>query len=271
VLTRVTDFVSLEEMIDTIQINKFSSLHDGKNIIFCKTDFLLSEFEEIKKIQNDVVLISGNSDYEINHVQISRLPSNVKKWYAQNAMITNDVIECLPLGIENLHNSYRGDFHGIGYSRVQIKENLILNQEIKSPHKLIYGNFNISTNYSHRTQVREICRTSDFIDWDEPNLSLETFFTKILDYEAVVCAQGNGPGDNHRIYEVLYMNRIPITFNKIMYDNLHKNFPVILLEDINLLKNYDYMTSRINEVKNRNWDKEMLYSKYWINKIKSSI
>ena len=34
---------------------------------------------------------------------------------------------------------------------------------------------------------------------------------------------------------------------------------------------FDLFKKVINEVKNKNWDKEMLYSKYWINKIKSSI
>lgn len=257
--------------MDLLRINKFSHLHDGNKIIFCKTDFLQQEFKNIEKINGDVVLISGNSDYAIDERYLNILPKNVKKWFAQNALINNEIIETIPLGLGNSLPSSRGEYHGIGYSNLSLYDNIFSIKTEVSPSKLIYSNFNISTNYSHRIQVREICSTSNFIDWDEPNLSLETFLQKILDYEAVVCAQGNGPGDNHRIYEVLYMNRIPITFNKIMYDNLHKNFPVILLEDINLLKNYDYMTSRINEVKNKNWDKEMLYSKYWINKIKSSI
>ena len=27
-----------------IQVNKFSQLHDGKKIIFCKTDYIMQEF-----------------------------------------------------------------------------------------------------------------------------------------------------------------------------------------------------------------------------------
>jgi hypothetical protein len=257
-------------MINTIQINKLSYLHNGKNIIFCKTDFLLSEFDNIKKLNNDVILISGNSDYVIDDNILNRLPSNVKKWYAQNAMIVNDVIECIPLGIENLNISYRGDYHGIGYGHVQIKENMINSKKDITPSKLMYANFNINTNPVHRTQIKEICMSTDFIDWVEPNLSIENFFTNILDYEAVVCAQGNGPGDNHRIYETLYMKRIPITFNKIMYDNLHNLFPVILIENINLLRDYNYMSNKILEAKNKKWDENILNCDYWINKIKNT-
>jgi hypothetical protein len=46
------DFVSLEK-IDLIQLNKFSKLHDGANVIFCKTDYILSEFEYINNL-NDI-------------------------------------------------------------------------------------------------------------------------------------------------------------------------------------------------------------------------
>ena len=55
-------------MNDLIQFNKFSELHDGRKIIFCKTDFLSAEFEIIEKMNSEVVLISGNSDFAVNDV-----------------------------------------------------------------------------------------------------------------------------------------------------------------------------------------------------------
>jgi hypothetical protein len=256
--------------MNIIQINKLSEIHDGKKIIFCKTDFLLSEFEHIKNLNNDVVLISGNSDYVINEDLLTKLPSNVKKWYAQNAMIVNDVIECIPLGIENLNISYRGDYHGVGYDHVKIKELMINNKKNITPSKFLYANFNTYTNPTHREQVKNICLSTDFIDWEEPNLTIENFFNNILNYESVVCAQGNGTGDNHRIYETLYMGRIPITFNKIMYDNLHKLYPIVMLEDVELLKDYSYIYNKILQVKNKKWDKKYLSCDYWIDKIKNT-
>jgi hypothetical protein len=254
-------------MVDTIQINKFSTLHNGKTIIFCKTDYLLSEFDYIKTLNNDIILISGNSDYVIDSNIIEMVPSNVKKWYAQNAIVTNDIVKCLPLGIENLNNSFRGDFHGIGYEHVKIKESIINNHKKINPTKFIYSNFNVQTNPIHRTQIKSICQNTEFIDWDEPTMSIESFFYKMLDYESVVCAQGNGPGDNHRIYETLYMNRIPITFNKVMYENLHHLFPVVLIERYEDLSNYEFMRNKINEAKNKNWDRSVLEMSYWIKNI----
>ena len=150
--------------MDTIQLNKFSKLHNGKNVFFCKTDFLLNDFETIKKIPNDVILISGNSDYIINEKFLDVLPRNVKKWYAQNAMINTDVIKTLPMGIENYKPADR-EGHGVGYDRVSVKETLIDILKQKEPNKFIYSNFKIQNNVQHRTEVSEYCKKSEFIEW----------------------------------------------------------------------------------------------------------
>ena len=254
-------------MIDTLQINKFSKLHDGINIIFCKTEFLPEEFENIKKIKKDVTLISGNSDFVIDENVFSLMPKNVKKWFAQNPMFTNEIIQAIPIGIANYLPSVRKG-HGIGLgSRVKVQENVIDNYKDKIPEKFIYANFNLYTNLSHRTEIKNICASTEFIDWEEPTLSDENFLYKLLDYEAIVCPQGNGLGDNHRIYETLYMNRIPITFNRIMYDNLHHLFPVVLIEKNEDLSDYKTMRSKIDDAKNKKWNSSVLEMDYWIEKI----
>ena len=256
-------------MIDTIQINKFSNLHNGKTIIFCKTDYLIQEFENIKNINNDVILISGNSDYVIDSNFIPLIPKNLKKWFAQNALFKNEIVEPIPIGIENRYPSIR-DGHGIGYfERVEEKENVISNHDKIEPTKFIYSNFNLNTNFTHRNEIKNICINNDFIDWEEPVLSINDFFKTILNYEAVVCAQGNGPGDNHRIYETLYMGRIPITFNKTMFDVLHNLFPVVLIENYQDLDNFNIMSDKIKEAKNKKWEKELLICDNWIKKIKN--
>ena len=105
--------------MELIQLNKFSELHDGEKIIFCKTDFLDSEFNNISKINGDVILITGNSDYAITDDIVKRAPKNIKKWYAQNALTNSDLVTPIPMGIENKLESLRLG-HGIGYfERVQ--------------------------------------------------------------------------------------------------------------------------------------------------------
>jgi len=255
-------------MIDFLQINKFSKLHNGKTIIFCKTDYLESEFEYISKLENDVVLITGNSDYPINTHRYKNKPSNVKKWYAQNALVNDDILIPLPLGIENLNSSER-DGHGVGYfDRVTEKERL-LNRNIDTlPTKYIYANFNISTNPSYRGMVKNFLNNCDFIDWEPSNLNLEGFFNKVLEYKMVLCPIGNGV-DTHRLWEVLYSGRIPITIKVGDYKiyELYEKLPIIILNDLSELRNKNYIDYLYDKCIKKLWDSDMLNSLWWENKI----
>ncbi len=265
------DFVFLKEM-EIIQLNKFSSLHDGNRIIFCKTDFILNEFQNISNIENDVIFITGNSDYAITEEYFNLIPKNIKKWYAQNVLVFNDIIEPIPMGIENKNESVRTG-HGIGYyDRVLNKENLLNRKINKVPNKKIYANFQINTNYHHRYPIMEICKKSSFIDWDDPILSLDNFFDKILDYEMVVCPAGNGV-DTHRIWEILYSNRVPITIKVGEYKiyDLYEKLPIIILNNINELEDYDLIIEKFNNIKNKDYNLNYLDYYYWENNILSQI
>lgn len=255
-------------MMKTIQINNFSSLHDDVNIIFCKTELLESEFEKIKKFKNDVILISGNSDFCIDDNIFNKRPDNIYKWFGQNALVNHEILEPLPIGIENRFPSIR-EGHGIGWGdSVEIKERMIYNSPNIIPDKFIYSNFNVNTNHHHRSQVREICINTDFIDWEEPNLSIEGFFRKILDYQLIVCPTGNGI-DTHRLWEVLYSNRIPITFKIGDYNlyKLYEKLPVIILDNITDLENLELLTEKHYNAKINFKNLEMIDCDYWVNKI----
>jgi hypothetical protein len=125
--------------MDFIQINKFSKLHNGDKVIFCKTDFIIDEFQKISKIPNEVILITGNSDYPIDEHRFYLKPDNIKKWYAQNALINDDILVPLPIGLENKLKSIRPG-HGIGYyDRVLEKEQLLSRSITKQPIKKYYS------------------------------------------------------------------------------------------------------------------------------------
>jgi hypothetical protein len=254
--------------MELIQLNKFSHLHDGRNIIFCKTDYILQEFEYIKNLDNDVILITGNSDIPITELLSTNIPKNIKKWFGQNTLSFDDRIDPIPMGIENRIESIRSG-HGIGYpERVIIKENLLSRQLNVIPTKKIYSNFQINTNFKHRSEIKNICINSNHIEWGDPELSLEVFFNKILDYEFVVCPAGNGV-DTHRIWEVLYSKRIPITI-KIgdfkIYD-LYKKLPIIILDKNEDLYDFDLIQKKSNEIKLNLKNLELIDYRYWEKKI----
>lgn len=254
-----------------LQLNKFTELHDGKRIFFCKTDFIVSDFDTISNLDNDIILITGNSDYPITDQHLKILPKNVKKWYGQNILSNNNIVEPIPLGIENKIESFRNG-HGIGYLERVTEKEILLNRKLNiKPKRKIYSNFQINTNYSHRNEVKQKCLISKFIDWEEPHLSLREFFDKILDYEMVVCPAGNGV-DTHRLWEVLYSDRIPITIktgNFKIYE-MYKMFPIIILNSINELNDGELINEKYNEIKRKHFDKKMLDCEFWKNKIISS-
>lgn len=254
--------------MDFLQINKFSELHDGSKIIFCKTDFIAQEFENIKNIKNDVTLITGNSDYAITDNIVAKAPKNIKRWFAQNAISNSGILIPLPLGLENKTESLRSG-HGIGYlERVKEKERLLSRHSNENPTKKIYANFNIATNFGYRNALKNFIKNSTIIDWEESNLSLENFFDKILDYEMTLCPIGNGV-DTHRLWEVLYSNRIPITIKvgDFKIYELYEDLPIIILQNLEELNDLNLIQKHYDVAKQKIWDKEMLNYKWWKNKI----
>ena len=258
--------------MEIIQLSKFSHLHNGISVVFCKTDYIISEFDNIKKINNDVILITGNSDYGITDDIINQLPSNVKWWYAQNAISKHEKLIPIPMGIENKLPSVR-EGHGIGYYDIVELKEVLLNRNIyKSPTKKIYANFNVDTNPHHRNQVKDVCEKSQHIVWENSNLSLESFFDNLLDYEMIVCPAGNGV-DTHRLWEVLYSNRIPITIKMgdfKIYD-LYEKLPIIILSSISELNDIELINKKLIDLKSKLLNIEFIDLNYWINKIKYGI
>jgi hypothetical protein len=255
-----------------IEINQLSHLHNGSTIFFCKTDFLIEEFENIKKQNNNVILITGNSDYSITDEILTIAPKNIKKWYAQNALSNNSILEPLPIGLENKLPSARKG-HGVGYfDRATQKEFLLekSNSNNIEPTKFIYANFNTNTNVYHRNPIKKLCQSIDFIDWEEPNLSLNSFFNNILEYKMVVCPAGNGL-DTHRLWEVLYSNRIPITFKMANYKlyELYNKLPIILLNNIDQLLDKNFIMQEYNRCLSQVWDKSLLDVNLWIKTIQN--
>jgi hypothetical protein len=270
-----------------ICINGFAELHGTTTplpIFFAKVDFLHEVFNQLRLWGKDCIVISGNGDYcvgsqfhPIGEHLASMVPENVKKVFAQNCLIRKDhpnyyKFEIIPIGLEN-YIPCKQSIWGEGIPPNGVEKQKLLNRidtsVIPEITDKLYSNFSVWTNPSHRQLLKNICTTSPHIVWQEPTLTSEQFYREVLKYEAIVCAQGNGPGDNHRIYEVLYLNRIPITFNVGMYEKLHKNFPVVCLEHETMLMDYSYIQRRIDQEKNKMWDRRLLCIDYWIEMIKN--
>lgn len=254
--------------MDLLQLNKFGNLHNGKSVIFCKTELLSAEFKRIKKIKNEVVLISGNSDYEINEGLVSNMPVNVIEWYCQNNQVSHPKLKSIPIGLENSFPNKRR-MHGTAWphavEKVRLLNKTFSAPESNQPSKFLYANFNIQTNMAHREPIMAVCKNTTFINCDEPNLRYDDFIAKVLDHEAVVCPAGNGI-DTHRLYEILYCKRVPITFrigDYAIYKDLYEKLPIVILDSIDELKNEKKIKELISIARQNSFNNALLDFAYW--------
>ena len=255
-------------MRDMIQFNKFAKLHNGKNIFFCKTDYLLQLFAALKDYSVPSILISGNSDYAIVDNIVSQAPKCIKRWYAQNAETENPLVVGMPMGIEN-HENCILEGHGHGWPHAKEKIKILLEPPTIEASKDVYANFSLSTHPS-RKMIHEICKRLDFVTTDvsishsQINERLYSkYVDEILKHRMVVSPRGNGI-DCHRIWEVLYLGRVPI-IKKEQAIKHFKELPIIYLDSWEQLCNLNFLEAEWNKVKDNS--KDMLCISYWENLI----
>lgn len=257
-------------MNNLIQMNRFSELHEFENIIFCKRDFILDEYVRISKLNYDVVLLVLNSDYSFTEDLLRIKPNNVKHIFATNSTVYNDVVTPLPIGVENDIEPKRighgminhSIFEKLPYLTGEIP--ITKNQNVDK----LYANFNIYTNFQYRNYIKNICSSSEYINF-EYGLSYSEYVKRMKEHIAVVSPTGNGL-ECIRTYETLYLDSIPVCVGdynqyRAIIDRIYKNLPVVFISNPHDLTNLNYIKSEINKVKNNS--KEMLDYQYWINEI----
>lgn len=258
--------------MELLQLNKFGDLHNGKSIIFCKTEYLEAAFKTISKIKNQVILISGNSDEGINETLTTKMPDNILWWYCQNNLTYCNELKSIPIGLENTTVNKQPK-HGVAWDfangKIKLLTQLVKTPPVHKPKRLLYANFNIQTNITHRAPIRELCKQQSFITWQEPILNYTDFVDAVLDHEAVVCPAGNGI-DTHRLYEVLYIGRIPVTFKLgqyPVYTDLYEKLPVVILDFVEDLKDKEKIQELIVLAKEKTTALNLIDFNFWRNQI----
>lgn len=249
--------------MDLLQLNYFSQLHDDENVIFCKTDFLPNEFNRIAS-KGPVVLISGNSDYEINDNVVDHCPPNVIKWYAQNATCSSDRVEGIPIGIENTIVCKR-EGHGKVWDHALEKPEILISTPRPEPTKDIYSNFSVKTHWSREIVAYTINKIPYITK--RTGLSYKEFVSDVLDHRMVVCPVGNGI-DTHRMWETLYLDRVPIVIRSPVSERFEE-LPIIFIDDWEELRNIEAIYDKYYNVLSNS--KSMLDPQYWVDKIKGDL
>jgi len=257
---------------ELLQLNNLAALHDGKHILFCKTDYLDECLPYLHANPRPCVLITGNSDYSITDDIAAAAPDCIVRWFAQNADTTNPKVEGIPIGIENSEEC-KLPGHGVGWPHAIPKVEALLNYEDREPTKEVYANFSLDTHHS-RAAVYDSCKNLGHVTTTvskthfEINIrSYENYVNDILDHKMVVCPRGNGV-DCHRVWEVLHLNRVPI----IKRENAMRYFedlPIIMLDDWSELQSLETLHQKYDAVKDNS--REALNIDYWMEIIKNAI
>ena len=253
--SNVVQIYSTDEFV-MYKLKSFEIFEDS--IIFCNTGLLKDLFIQLKKSKHlmNIKLITHQSDIPITKKLFNQKPSCIAEWFAVNVDHKDKNLHSLPLGIAN--NFQKKYFYK---EDIKIFDDLfITNAEAK-----MYLNFQKNTNLKERSQLYSFFASKDWVDIDEPNLSIKDYEKKLNNSTFVLCPWGNGI-DTHRIWESLYMGKIPITKYHHTFSNFDK-LPILFVEnykqvDKNLLSDF------INKYDRNEYDLTLLNALTWINQMK---
>ena len=140
---------------------------------------------------------------------------------------------------------------------------------------LCYLNFNISTFPTERKFIFDNFANKYWVkvgDIENTLMGRKKFLEEIKSSKFVFCPRGNGI-DTHRLWEVLYSNRIPITVKVNNYGiyKLYETLPIIILDKIEDLLDYDLIYKKYNEIISNDYNLDIIDYDYWKNKILKDI
>ena len=190
----------------------------NKDIVFVNTDVIDIFFKTIfQEIKNDFVLITHNSDVNIESSHLGIIDSRVIHWFAQNLNIENkEKVSLIPIGLENLRRLKHGRRKWFSDPK-------------KEKTKFILSSFNEFTNYKKRGEINSTIRDNNLIDVKKYE-KVEDYFSNLQDYRFIICPEGNGL-DTHRIWEGILLNTFPILkFSNFTQILQNEGIPAIYIE-----------------------------------------
>lgn len=266
-----TDIIKNNEGNHFIDGDFFESLAN-ENVKYIKIDELEAflNVTDLSKITFKI-LITHNGDKPITKDLVDRVfaqNSKVIHWYGQNVNCYHEKLTCIPIGLER--KRWFPELRKQGTLRsMQLSEEHINNH----PKKLCYANFSIDTNnikrlncYNNLHRINCTNKVKSVVDQHQPFNYME-YLSDIHNHNFVICPEGNGI-DTHRMWEAMYMARIPIVIRNHVTESF-SDMPILFLdkwEDLSnelLLDCLDYIYSKENNTLNL----EKLNREYWKNRI----
>jgi len=246
-----------------------------KSSLIFKSDFWRGEYQKsllrTKISGKKITLLLGHSDKLIASKVcfVSRLKGFHSTW-SVNAKPFRNNLYSIPLGLSN--PTMESPLHEISGDIDLLLESLKFGDYEFEFNPNYYVNFTVATNPIERQFVIDVLK----------RIGVKSFNQKFdrggrLDYlkgirqsTFVICPEGNGV-DTHRLWETLYLGRIPIIKNNLAISSLISDLPVLVVNDWNELLDQNLVKEKYTSLRKREFDFKKLSASYWIGRFCKSI
>lgn len=248
-LMRIADFVF------SLNCSQFET---SAKIVYVSSDHIEHLFNIIDQFENQIVLITHNSDRSIEP-DLTKYADHKKllKWFAQNVRVDHPKIIPIPIGVAN---------SCWGYSDPEI---LCQTQGIRKD-RLYYMNFRCKTNFKVRSKIRDILETNGIVmQKNAGNLDFKQYIEGLARCKYCISPPGNGI-DCYRIWESLYVGVIPV----VEWDPAFKKFLNLPILFIKSWKDITPLFLEVNYPRFKQWisnfNTSIMQMDYWEKIIKES-
>jgi hypothetical protein len=251
-----------------LQGQKFKELNEGNKIYYCHTHDVNLFFDTIK-FTHDFVLVSHNSDGNITDnptrpfdADVRKIPKNLKKWFGQNLNYESDLIESIPIGLENSE----------WFPQTRKIEKLFNIKSTPKNHKnLVYLNLNILNNPVVRQPLYDMLQNKPYVttQYGRNGLDYDQYLNNLHNHCFMVCPEGNGI-DVHQPWESLYIDTIPIQRKNINNKNW-RELPICWVDEWEQITDENFLKSEYKRITESKYDLSKLDFDFWKNKILNSI
>jgi hypothetical protein len=193
-----------------------------KEVVFVQADMLDEFFQYIHpNIKEHYILISHNSDPNINSHYFSFVDDKIIHWFAQSLMELQPKVTPIPLGLENLHFHNHGTISRFNYWRHHLGEK----------RSRILVSFGIETNPQERQPAFDALKDRPLVETLYPSVIAPKYLEKLVAYKFVASPPGNSL-DCHRTWEAMYLKVVPIVKRSPMTEYFKGlDLPLFLIED----------------------------------------
>ncbi len=257
--------IGLEEFITG---NRFIDACDRTGAVFCKTDHVSELSHEVVR-----VLVTHNSDCHVNSARLALRPRGVRRWFAQNKAVASELVQGIPIGLENRRlrvspaargGRFSSEVHGAALKARRIEE---LRQADPRKRRLAYLNATVETFPDERLPLRELARRLPWLT-TRSRLPMGRYYEDVATHRFVICPRGNGT-DCHRVWEALYLRAVPVVLASTTMDEF-RDLPILFLGSWEQLDRR-FLQERYEELVARRYDLGKMRMSYWEARIAAAV